>query len=111
MNQYSIRLSFLSELCCINRKAEMLKKAMHFIQNKTPPASTDQDEDPGIPRVYGESYFYGRITRQEAEEILTINGKEDGLYLLRESITPMGNFSLSMAFRGKCVSFLSLFSF
>ncbi|BFY99746.1 hypothetical protein BsWGS_02786 [Bradybaena similaris] len=83
----------------------MLKKAMNFIHRQPGVNNNEMDEDPGIPRVYSEPYFYGRITRQEAEDILTINGKQDGLYLLRESITPLGNFSLSMAYQGNIVHY------
>uniref|UniRef100_A0A0B6YSM1 Tyrosine-protein kinase n=1 Tax=Arion vulgaris TaxID=1028688 RepID=A0A0B6YSM1_9EUPU len=84
----------------------MMKKVANLIgHNRTQMNNNEQDEDPGIPRVYSEPYFYGRITRQEAEEIMTINGKEDGQYLLRESITPMGNFSLTMAYQGNIVHY------
>ncbi|CAG5128976.1 unnamed protein product [Candidula unifasciata] len=83
----------------------MFKKAISFIHRPPGANNGEMDEDPGIPRVYSEPYFYGRITRQEAEDILTVNGKQDGLYLLRESITPLGNFSLSMAFQGNIVHY------
>lgn len=79
----------------------MLKKASQLFHKKPSSDNLNNEEEPEIPRVYNELYFYGRITRQEAEEILAVNGMEDGLYLLRESITPMGNFSLSMAFEGR----------
>ncbi|KAI8773425.1 tyrosine-protein kinase SYK [Biomphalaria glabrata] len=68
-------------------------------------SKTNEQEEPVIPRVYNEPYFYGRITRQEAEAILEVNGMKDGLFLLRESITPMGNFSLTMAFDKKAVHY------
>lgn len=82
---------------------EIFKKASQIF--KTKPNHDVPEEEPGIPRVYNEPYFYGRITRLEAEAILAINGMEDGLYLLRESITPMGNFSLTMAYEGRPVHY------
>ncbi|XP_059140212.1 tyrosine-protein kinase SYK-like [Physella acuta] len=83
----------------------MLKKASQLFHKKLSSDNLNNEEEPEIPRVYNELYFYGRITRQEAEEILAVNGMEDGLYLLRESITPMGNFSLSMAYEGRPVHY------
>lgn len=47
------------------------------------------------------SYFYGRITRDDAEAILTQNGATQGLFLLRENITTAGNYALSICHRGK----------
>lgn len=41
-------------------------------------------------------YFYGRITREEAQNILTKNGLQEGLYLLRENISTAGNYVLSI---------------
>lgn len=43
-------------------------------------------------------YFYGRITREEAEEFLRSRGGRDGMFLLRESISPMGNYAISIAY-------------
>lgn len=42
------------------------------------------------------SYFYGRISRDEAESTLTDAGLEEGLYLLRESVAVPGNYVLSI---------------
>lgn len=41
-------------------------------------------------------YFYGRISRDEAETILTSNGCKEGLYLLRENVSTAGNYALSI---------------
>ncbi|OWF36548.1 tyrosine-protein kinase SYK-like [Mizuhopecten yessoensis] len=41
-------------------------------------------------------YFYGRVTREEAECILQGHGALEGLYLLRESIGVLGNFAISI---------------
>ena len=46
-------------------------------------------------------YFYGRITRDEAEDILRTNGCKEGQYLLRESMNVPGNYALSICFQGK----------
>lgn len=41
-------------------------------------------------------FFYGRITREEAEYFLRERGSEEGLFLLRESISPLGNYAISI---------------
>ncbi len=48
-------------------------------------------------------YFYGRITRDEAEEILRLNGLREGLYLLRESMAVAGNYALSICHQQRWV--------
>ncbi len=42
------------------------------------------------------SYFYGRLLREESNIILKNNGCQDGLFLLRESVTECGNYALSI---------------
>jgi SH2 domain len=42
------------------------------------------------------NYFYGRISRDEAESILRRNGCQEGLYLLRENMSVAGNYALSI---------------
>jgi len=46
-------------------------------------------------------YFYGRITRDEAEEILKNHNCIEGLFLLRESISPLGNYAISLCHDNK----------
>ncbi|XP_045158360.2 tyrosine-protein kinase SYK-like [Mercenaria mercenaria] len=46
-------------------------------------------------------YFYGRITRDEAEEILKEQGFVEGMFLLRESINPLGNYAVSLCHVGR----------
>lgn len=46
-------------------------------------------------------YFFGSITREEAEEHLRQAGVCDGLYLLRQSRSYLGGFVLSVASGGK----------
>ncbi|XP_030623716.1 tyrosine-protein kinase SYK [Chanos chanos] len=53
-------------------------------------------------RVNGLSYFYGNITREEAEEYLRQGGMSDGLYLLRQSRNYLGGFALSVAYGRQC---------
>ncbi|XP_076462495.1 tyrosine-protein kinase SYK-like [Babylonia areolata] len=43
-------------------------------------------------------YFYGRITREEAEDFLNSRGGRNGMFLLRESISPMGNYAISLVY-------------
>ncbi|NXE79655.1 KSYK kinase, partial [Cochlearius cochlearius] len=42
-------------------------------------------------------YFFGNITREEAEDYLMQGGLNDGLYLLRQSRNYLGGFALSLA--------------
>ncbi|XP_074851161.1 tyrosine-protein kinase SYK [Carettochelys insculpta] len=44
-------------------------------------------------------YFFGNITREEAEDYLLQAGLTDGLYLLRQSRNYLGGFALSLAHR------------
>jgi len=47
-------------------------------------------------------YFFGRISRDEAEDALQGAGVREGLYLLRESIMTAGDYVLSICHRGRC---------
>lgn len=42
-------------------------------------------------------FFFGNITREEAEDHLVQGGMSDGLYLLRQSRSYLGGFALSVA--------------
>jgi hypothetical protein len=46
-------------------------------------------------------YFYGRLHRKNAEDLLTRKGCKDGLFLLRESIIECGSYVLSLCFNSK----------
>ncbi|NXC48808.1 KSYK kinase, partial [Penelope pileata] len=46
-------------------------------------------------------YFFGNITREEAEEYLMQGGVSDGLFLLRQSRNYLGGFALSLAYGRK----------
>ncbi|XP_043916753.1 tyrosine-protein kinase SYK isoform X2 [Protopterus annectens] len=46
-------------------------------------------------------YFYGNITREEAEEYLKSGGMTDGLYLMRQSRNFLGAYALSVAYGRK----------
>ena len=48
-------------------------------------------------------YFFGRISRDEAENELNMRGCTEGLYLLRESMTTAGNYALSICHQGRYV--------
>ncbi|KAL3868263.1 hypothetical protein ACJMK2_041094 [Sinanodonta woodiana] len=56
---------------------------------------------PGQIKPSSALYFYGRITRDEAEIILKERGCVEGMYLLRESINPLGNYAISLCHDGK----------
>lgn len=47
-------------------------------------------------------FFYGNITREEAEDYLQQAGMANGLYLLRQSRNNLGGFALSVASSGRC---------
>ncbi|XP_062924998.1 tyrosine-protein kinase SYK isoform X1 [Mobula hypostoma] len=53
-------------------------------------------------RVNHLPYFFGSITRDEAESFLKQAGLADGLYLLRQSRNYLGGFALSVAYGNKC---------
>uniref|UniRef100_A0A3Q2WHF7 Tyrosine-protein kinase n=1 Tax=Haplochromis burtoni TaxID=8153 RepID=A0A3Q2WHF7_HAPBU len=47
-------------------------------------------------------FFYGNITREEAEDYLRQTGLSNGLYLLRQSRNYLGGFALSVSNAGRC---------
>uniref|UniRef100_A0A3Q3GH83 Tyrosine-protein kinase n=1 Tax=Labrus bergylta TaxID=56723 RepID=A0A3Q3GH83_9LABR len=47
-------------------------------------------------------FFYGNITREEAEDYLRQAGTINGLYLLRQSRNYLGGFALSVQHSGRC---------
>uniref|UniRef100_A0A8C4I434 Tyrosine-protein kinase n=1 Tax=Dicentrarchus labrax TaxID=13489 RepID=A0A8C4I434_DICLA len=47
-------------------------------------------------------FFYGNITREEAEDYLRQVGMSNGLYLLRQSRNYLGGFALSVSYSGRC---------
>lgn len=47
-------------------------------------------------------FFYGNITREEAEDYLQQAGMANGLYLLRQSRNNLGGFALSVSSSGRC---------
>uniref|UniRef100_UPI00398F6B61 tyrosine-protein kinase SYK isoform X2 n=1 Tax=Pristiophorus japonicus TaxID=55135 RepID=UPI00398F6B61 len=55
-----------------------------------------------VDRVNHLPYFYGSITRDEAEDFLKQAGMADGLYLLRQSRNYLGSFALSVAYGKRC---------
>ena len=52
-------------------------------------------------KASGVPFFYGRITRDEAEVVLMDRGCMEGLFLLRESISPLGNYAISVCHDSK----------
>ncbi|GAA6105389.1 tyrosine-protein kinase SYK isoform X2 [Tachysurus ichikawai] len=53
-------------------------------------------------QVQGLPYFYGNITREEAEDYLRQAGMSNGLYLIRQSRSYLGGFALSVAYSHQC---------
>lgn len=52
-----------------------------------------------------EPWFHGSISRQDAEELLLKAGKTDGLFLVRESVTQVGSYALSMCFNNRIIHY------
>ncbi|XDV53746.1 hypothetical protein PO909_022174 [Leuciscus waleckii] len=51
-----------------------------------------------VDKVQMLPYFFGNITREEAEEYLRQGGAGDGLYLLRQSRSFLGGYALSVSY-------------
>ncbi|XP_026074982.1 tyrosine-protein kinase SYK-like isoform X1 [Carassius auratus] len=51
-----------------------------------------------VDKVQVLPYFFGNITREDAEEYLRQGGAGDGLYLLRQSRSFLGGYALSVAY-------------
>ncbi len=51
-----------------------------------------------VDKVHALPYFFGNITREEAEEYLQYGGAGSGLYLLRQSRSFLGGYALSVAY-------------
>ncbi|MED6288709.1 hypothetical protein CHARACLAT_029298 [Characodon lateralis] len=51
--------------------------------------------------VHALPFFYGNITREEAEDYLRQGGMNNGLYLLRQSRNYLGGFALSVSNSGR----------
>jgi len=47
------------------------------------------------------NYFYGRISRDEAEAVLRRGSCQEGLYLLRENMSIPGNYALSICHQSR----------
>lgn len=65
-------------------------------QRRTSAASSPE----GATCATAVGYFFGRISRDEAETALRNAGLEEGLYLLRESVAVAGNYVLSICHNG-----------
>ncbi|CAB1319058.1 unnamed protein product [Coregonus sp. 'balchen'] len=53
-------------------------------------------------RVNSLPFFYGNITREDAEDYLRQGGMGDGMYLIRQSRSYLGGYALSVAYRREC---------
>ncbi|VDP86180.1 unnamed protein product [Schistosoma mattheei] len=54
---------------------------------------------PGAIPPESTNYFYGKITREQAEELLFTHGANEGLFLLRESVNR--NYAVSICHLGR----------
>lgn len=48
--------------------------------------------------LFDASFYWGRITRQDAEKILNQLGLANGLYLIREKFEEAGVYAISLCF-------------
>lgn len=48
--------------------------------------------------LFDAPFYWGRITRQDAEEILYYSGLKNGLYLVREKFEEAGIYALTLCF-------------
>lgn len=64
-----------------------------------PPAPTPPTHQP--VRLIDMPWFHGKITREEAEELLNPKESQDGLFLVRESTNFPGDYTLCVVFQGK----------
>lgn len=59
---------------------------------------------PSRPSFFQEE-FHGRIPREKAEELLSANGPVNGRYLVRESNSSPGDYSLSLSYDGRILHY------
>lgn len=59
---------------------------------------------PARPSFFQEE-FHGRIPREKAEELLSANGPVNGRYLVRESNSSPGDYSLSLSYDGRILHY------
>eukprot|EP00127_Corallochytrium_limacisporum_P000660 Clim_evm59s22 gene=Clim_evmTU59s22 len=50
-------------------------------------------------------WFHGRLTREEAEEVLRQGGGHDGMFLVRESTRHPGDYTLSLIYEGRLFNY------
>ena len=75
--------------------------AVTFLYSTTlPPMASVQDPK----SASAVKYFFGRISRDQAEDALRAAGIREGLYLLRESVVAAGNYVLSICHQGGYVT-------
>lgn len=48
--------------------------------------------------LFDAPYYWGRITRQDAEDILEQAGFKNGLYLVREKYEEAGSYAITLFF-------------
>jgi hypothetical protein len=48
--------------------------------------------------LFDAPFYWGRITRQDAEEILDQVGLKNGLYLIREKFEEAGAYAITLCF-------------
>ena len=65
----------------------------------------EKNQNQEMADPFFQHWFHGRISRQEAEELLARSGKKDGLYLLRESTASAGSYALSMCHNNKIIHY------
>ncbi|KAJ2954035.1 hypothetical protein O0L34_g2246 [Tuta absoluta] len=93
----------------------LTENKLYYTENYSTQVETDADSDgepdvdhtPAVPQDelhFGECWFHGRLAgnRQEAEDLLRANAHlGDGTFLVRESVTFVGDYCLSFYRQGK----------
>ncbi|CAO1356317.1 unnamed protein product [Diamesa hyperborea] len=90
----------------LDRRPEMPASATstmqstHPMQNNNNGNQSNNQSQPERPHLTGKSWYYGAITRSQCDTVLNSHG-HDGDYLIRDSETNMGDYSVSLKAPGR----------
>nr|BAG55512.1 protein tyrosine kinase HTK16 [Hartaetosiga gracilis] len=101
-------ISYGADVTVINNDGETPRQVASRVGNtQTCRVLSDSEEGYGVPEIkklFELEYYHGKLNRVAAENIITIYGSNDGLFLVRFS-KGSGNFILSMCFNQSCFHF------
>ncbi|CAO1310108.1 unnamed protein product [Diamesa serratosioi] len=92
----------------LDRRPEMPASATSTMQSTHPMQNNNNNNgnqsnnqsQPERPHLTGKSWYYGAITRSQCDTVLNSHG-HDGDYLIRDSETNMGDYSVSLKAPGR----------